>query len=143
MPVAKFVRDLIGRPPVALQQTASVLEAARQMRDENVGAVVVLDPADRPCGIVTDRDITIRAVANMHDVGAVTLGEICTTDLVKLSPDDSVERAVITMRERSVRRLLVVDCSDRAVGVISLGDLAVERDSWSALGQISAAPPNG
>jgi CBS domain-containing protein len=113
------------------------------MRDENVGAIVVIDTADRPCGIVTDRDIAVRAVANGHDSATLSLGEICTTELVTLSPKDSVEQAVITMRERAVRRLLVVDSFNRAVGVISLGDLAVERDAWSALGQISAAPPNG
>jgi CBS domain-containing protein len=141
MPLAKYVRELIGRPPIALQKTATVWQAAGLMRDENVGSVVVLDDAGGPCGIVTDRDITVRSVANGHDPRATSLEEVCSTELTTLSPDDTVEAAVITMRDNAVRRLLVVDDRNRAVGVISLGDLAVERDAWSALGQISAAPP--
>ena len=143
MALAKYVRELIGRPPIALDESASVADAAAQMRDENVGAVVVLDASRRPRGIVTDRDITVRAVANGRDPATTLLSEVCTTELATLSPDDTVQLAVIKMRDNAVRRLLVVDAGNRAVGVISLGDLAVERDAWSALGQISAAPPNG
>jgi CBS domain-containing protein len=143
MPQAKYVRELIGRPPITLDESSTVAQAASRMRDENVGAIVVLDPLRRPRGIVTDRDITVRAVANGLDPATTSLRDVCTTALATLSPDDTVELAVIKMRDNAVRRLLIIDAGNQAVGVISLGDLAVERDAWSALGKISAAPPNG
>jgi len=143
MSQAKYVRELIGRPPITLDESATVAQAAGRMRDENVGSIVVLDPLRRPRGIVTDRDITVRAVANGRNPATTALSEVCTTELTTLSPDDTVQLAVIKMRDNAVRRLLVIDANNHAVGVISLGDLAVERDAWSALGQISAAPPNG
>ena len=111
------------------------------MRDDNVGAVIVED-AGKICGIVTDRDIAVRAVAQERDPRTTPLSEICSKALTTLSPDDDVDRAVQMMREKAIRRVPVVDARKQAVGILSLGDLAVERDARSVLGQISAAPPN-
>jgi CBS domain-containing protein len=72
---------------------------------------------------------------------STTVGDICSPDLVTVGPDEDVSIAVDRMREHAVRRLPVVE-GGRAVGIVSLGDLAMERDPDSALGDISSAPPN-
>jgi CBS domain-containing protein len=139
--MAKKVRELMSEQPIKLSSSSPIIEAARRMRAANVGAIVVEDNG-RPCGIVTDRDIAIRAVADGRDPESTRIAEISSKDLTAVSPDDDLERAIELMRERAIRRVLVVDSRNQAVGILSLGDLALERDSRSVLGQISAAPPN-
>jgi CBS domain-containing protein len=134
------ISALMTSEPVTMQATASTLEAARAMRDSDIGAVVVLDNG-KVCGIVTDRDIVVRAVAQACDLATTKLRDICSHELTTLEPTDTVEHAVQVMRAKAIRRLPVVQ-NGKPVGIISLGDLAVERDPDSALGNISAAPPN-
>ena len=134
------IHDVMTPNPVSLPGTASVREAARAMRDQDIGDVIVVEN-NQICGIVTDRDIVVRTVAETRDPAATTLADICSYALTTVSPDDSIEQAVRLMREKAIRRLPVV-AGGRAVGIVSLGDLAVARDPDSALGDISAAPPN-
>jgi CBS domain-containing protein len=110
------------------------------MRDSNIGTVVVVDNG-KVGGIVTDRDIVVRAVAQGRDPATTKLRDISSHDLTMLSPMDTVEHAVQIMRQKAIRRLPVVE-NGKPVGIVSLGDLAVERDPDSALGNISAAPAN-
>jgi predicted transcriptional regulator len=139
--MARKVGELMSKHPVKLQGSSPVVEAARQMQAADVGAIIV-EQDSRASGIVTDRDIAIRAVAQGRDPASTPVSEICSTDLATVSPDDDIERAVQLMRDKAIRRLLVVDAQNTALGIISLGDLALERDSQSVLGQISAAPSN-
>jgi CBS domain-containing protein len=132
------ISEVMTSNPVTMPVTASVLEAARAMRDSNIGAMVVLDHG-KVYGIATDRDIVVRAVAQGRDLATTRLKDICSHDLTMLSPTDTVEHAVEIMREKAIRRLPVVE-NGKPVGIVSLGDLAVERDPDSALGNISAAP---
>jgi CBS domain-containing protein len=138
--MAQLVRDVMTPNPVTLPATASLVEGALAMRDFDVGDVLVLDDG-HICGIVTDRDIVVRGIAGGNYPATVKLAEICSRDLTTLSPTDRVEDAVNYMREKAIRRLPVVD-GGKPVGIVSLGDLAVERDPHSALSDISAAPPN-
>jgi len=138
--MAQLVRDVMTPNPVTLPATASLVEGALAMRDFDVGDVLVLDNG-HICGIVTDRDIVVRGIAGGNYPATVKLAEICSRDLTTLSPTDRVEDAVNYMREKAIRRLPVVD-GGKPVGIVSLGDLAVERDPHSALSDISAAPPN-
>jgi len=138
--MAQHIRELMTRNPVTLPGTASVQEAACAMRDQDIGDVVVIEHK-QVCGIVTDRDIVVRTIAEAQDPSTMTLGDICSHSLLTVTPTDSVEHAVRLMRTHAIRRLPVVD-GGKAVGIVSLGDLAVERDPDSALGEISAAPPN-
>jgi CBS domain-containing protein len=133
------IRELMTPNPVALPGTASVHEAATAMRDAQIGDVIVIEN-NEVCGIVTDRDIVVRTVAERQDPATTTLADICSHSLVTVMPTDSVEEAVRLMRTHAIRRLPVVE-GGRAVGIVSLGDLAVERDPGSALGEISGAPP--
>lgn len=138
--MAQSIREVMTKDPVTLSAETPVVEAAGTMRDADIGNVIVLE-GDDICGIVTDRDITIRAVAERKDVSSTTLGEICSRDVTTLSPDDSVKDAVRIMREKAIRRIPVVE-GGTPIGIVSIGDLAVERDPQSALADISAAQPN-
>ena len=137
--MAQLVRDVMTPNPVALPATSSLVEAALAMRDSDVGAVLVLDNG-QVCGILTDRDIVVRGIASGNYPASTKVGEICSRDLTMVAPTDTVEKVVRLMREKDVRRLPVVE-KDQPVGILSLGDLAIERDPDSVLGDISAAPP--
>lgn len=126
--------------PVTLPVKAGLVDAARLMKTEDIGDVVVLD-GDRACGIVTDRDLVVRGLAEGTDIGSLTLNDICTKDLVSLTPTDTVGDAVELMREKAIRRLVILEGS-KPVGVVSIGDLAIESNGESALADISAAEPN-
>jgi signal-transduction protein with cAMP-binding, CBS, and nucleotidyltransferase domain len=138
--MAQHIRELMTMNPVSLPGTASVYEAARAMRDADIGDVIVIEN-NQVCGIVTDRDIVVRTVAEAQDPAATTLADICSHALLTVAPTDSVEQAVRLMRTHAVRRLPVVE-GGQAVGIVSLGDLAVAREPDSALGEMSAAPPD-
>jgi CBS domain-containing protein len=135
------VEDVMTPDPVTISAQSSIAEAARLMREADTGAMIVLDENDEVDGILTDRDIAIRAVAEDRDPSRTRVGEIASGDVTTLEPGASVKDAVRLMRERSVRRLPVVD-GGRPVGIVSIGDLAVERDPDSVLADISSAPPN-
>ena len=129
--------------PVLMPVDATLVEAAQAMRDRNIGDVIVLKSSSdqEACGIVTDRDIVVRAIAAEHEPQDTTLDSICRHQLISVSPSDPVKKAVDLMMQRSVRRLAVVE-GGRPVGIVSMGDLAVDRDPKSALAQVSQAPPN-
>ncbi len=138
--MAQKISEVMTGNPTVLDANATVAEAARAMRDRGIGDVVVNEDG-RLCGIVTDRDIVVRAVADERAPGDVRLRDVCSADLVTVKPDTTVEEAVRLMREKALRRLPVVQGND-VVGIVSLGDLAIERDPDSALGGISAARTN-
>jgi len=110
------------------------------MRDKDIGTIVVLEQ-DRLYGILTDRDIAVRVVAQGSDPATVTVGDVCSRELTTIAPSASLSEAVRLVREKAIRRLLVVEDGE-AVGIVSLGDLAIARDQKSALGEISSAEPN-
>lgn len=132
-------RELMSTP-VGLPADTVLRDAARTMRDEDVGDVLVTD-GQRLRGVVTDRDVVVRAIAEGLDPTTTTLGDVCSADLVTLRPDATVADAAAVMRDHAVRRLPVVD-GDEPVGIVSLGDLALAADPGSALAEISAAPAN-
>jgi CBS domain-containing protein len=109
-------------------------------RSTGIGDEIVTDDG-RLLGILTDRDITVRVVAADMD-GSTSLREVCRgEDLATVTPETPVEQAAQLMREKAVRRLPVLD-GDRMIGVVSLGDLAIEQDEGSARADISAAETN-
>ena len=138
--MAQSIREVMTESPELVSGDTTVVDAAKLMRDKDFGGVLCADGEELK-GFLTDRDIAIRAVAEGRDPSSTTVGEIASRDLTTLSPNDSVDDAVRMMRERAVRRLPVVE-GGQAVGIVSIGDLAIERDPDSALADISAAPPN-
>ena len=137
--MATLIRDVMTPNPRALDAETSVKDAAKLMRDEDIGAVVV--GGDELRGIVTDRDIVVRAIAAGKAPRTAKLGDICSDDVVTVKPDDPVDDAVQLMRARALRRVLVAE-NGRPVGIVSMGDLAIDRDRESVLADVSAARPN-
>jgi len=137
----QMVKDVMTPQVVYLPAETTLDEAARAMREKDIGDVVVTEGASL-AGVVTDRDIVVRAVAERRDPASTTVGDVASRDLVMIQQDASPSQAAEVMRERAVRRLLVCDNDRRLVGVVSLGDLAVRMDPNSALGKISSAAPN-
>ncbi|MGC9666968.1 CBS domain-containing protein [Planosporangium sp. 12N6] len=135
------VRDVMTADVVTLPPETTLAHAARLMREQDIGDIVVAD-GNGPAGLVTDRDIVIRAVAEGRDPASTTLGEILTPDLVTVRPDDTVQSAALLMRDNAVRRVLVCEGDRALVGIVSIGDLAEEIDPESVLGGISRAEPN-
>jgi CBS domain-containing protein len=133
------VRDVMTAEPIVLQQDQSIADAAQAMRDASVGAVLVVD-GDKLCGLVTDRDIVVRAVAESA-LPDSPVGQVVSPDLVAVDADDETIDAARVMQDHAVRRLPVLD-DGRIVGIVSIGDLAVSLGEDSALAQISAADPN-
>ena len=133
------VREVMTTDPIKLGIEEPVTSAARVMRDNDIGDVLVTNDGQGLVGIVTDRDIVVRAVAD-GSVDEVTVGSICSEALA-VSPDADVSEVIEMMRDEAVRRIPVVE-AEMVVGVVSIGDLAVQFDSDSTLGEISLAPEN-
>lgn len=138
--MTQIVRELMTPKPKTVDAGEPVANVAKVMRDQAVGAVVVVH-GERVKGIVTDRDIAIRAVAERRDPWNTRVGDITSEDVVSLSPEDAVNDAIELMRRHAVRRLPVVE-GGKPVGIVSIGDLAQDRDPTSALADISAATAN-
>ncbi|WBP84986.1 CBS domain-containing protein [Kitasatospora cathayae] len=142
--MSRKIKEIMTPGPVTVPRLASVRDAARWMRDTAIGDVLVSDDVSgdgRLLGLVTDRDLVVRVLAAGLDPDSTNVGDVCSSQLVSVAPDDDVGHAVDLMRRHALRRLPVLD-DGRAVGVVSIGDLAMERDPDSALADISAADPN-
>jgi CBS domain-containing protein len=136
------VQDVMTADPVLMPASATILAAAQKMRSAAIGDVLVLDDeGGKILGIVTDRDMVVRGIADGLDPRVNTLDQICSRTLTTVSPDDSIETAERLMREKAIRRLPVVK-RGRPVGIVSIGDLAIEQERDSTLADVSAAPPN-
>jgi CBS domain-containing protein len=138
--MAQTVEEIMTRDPRTVNADDAIVEAARVMRDSDIGDVVVME-GGQVGGIVTDRDIVVRGVAEGQDPESATVSDVCTTGVETIDPGASVDDALRQMREHDIRRLPVVK-NGRPVGIISLGDLAVEREPESTLADISAASPD-
>jgi CBS domain-containing protein len=119
---------------------AALVDAARLMHDRDIGDVVVTDHGS-VAGIATDRDLAIRGTARVANPIETPVREVMSDDLVVATTDQTVDEAIDLMREHALRRLPVVE-DGRLAGIVSLGDLAVQGEEGSVLGQISAAEPS-
>jgi CBS domain-containing protein len=138
--MAQSIREIMTADPRTVETGATVAEAAREMRDGDVGSVVVIENG-AVAGILTDRDIAVRVVAQGLDSDATRVSEVATMRPVTLTVDQSVDDAIRLVREQNVRRIIVLQ-DGRAAGIVSLGDLAIERDTDSALADIASEPAN-
>jgi len=118
------LKDIMTKNVATVSLESNVLEAARKMRDLNIGAVPVVD-GDRPVGIITDRDIVLRCVAEEKEAGTVKASEIMTKKIISAEPETNVEEAAKIMAEHQIRRLPIVE-NGKLVGIVSLGDLATK-----------------
>jgi CBS domain-containing protein len=136
--MARTVREVMTSDPVTLEAESTLVDAARAMQRHDIGDVLVTRNGQLH-GILTDRDIVVRAIAEDRPSSS-RVGDIVSADPMTVSPDDPVDRAIGLMRDNAIRRLPVVE-GGRPVGIVSLGDLAEDRDPQSVLGQISSASP--
>lgn len=138
--VQQTVADVMTPAPTTIGMSETLENAARTMAAQDVGALVV-QAGDTTVGMVTDRDLVVRGLAAGLGPDAM-IGEVASEELISVGPSVPVEVAVEMMRAAAVRRIPVMD-GDAPVGIVSIGDLAVERDPESALADISEAEPNG
>ena len=134
------IREVMTAAPDAVKPTNTLQEAARLMQSNDIGDVLVEDEDGRLIGILTDRDMAVRAVAEGTSPAATVAG-LYTHDMTALAPTDTVHDAIKLMRAGDVRRLPVVE-SGKAIGIVSLGDISVETAPDSVLADISAASPD-
>ena len=116
----RFCRE----PVVTIQPTQSVRDAARLMRDRHVGAVLVVD-GDRPIGIVTDRDIVMRAIIEGRDPNTTPVRDVMSGSLTVVGSDQKIDDAVVAIRTAGIRRLPIVNAAGKAIGIVTLDDLVV------------------
>ena len=133
------VSDIMTAAPVGVYYNQTIGEAARVMRDTQVGAVLVVNDGALS-GVVTDRDLVIRGLAEGEGPDS-PVGPLCSGDLVGVAAEADVDQAEQLMREHAVRRLPVID-DGQVVGIVSIGDLAVSGDEDSPLAAVSRAQPN-
>lgn len=120
------IQDLMTSHPVVCTPEDPILEVARRLRDANVGSLPVVDHCDslKLVGIITDRDIVCRVVAAGQNCGEARVRDAMSTEVSSLTCEDTVNKAVLLMSERQVRRLPVVDAEGRVIGIVAQADLA-------------------
>ena len=120
------VRELMTANPTTCEPSTTVVDAARVMASEDVGPVPIVD-GGRLVGIVTDRDIVVRVIAEGQDPSSATIGDIASSDLVTVAAETDLEEAERLMAQHQVRRLPVVE-GDRLVGIVAQADIARALD---------------
>jgi CBS domain-containing protein len=138
--MAQSIREVMTADPRTVDADATSIDAAREMREADVGAIIVVENGS-VAGIITDRDIVVRVVADGKDPSSARVRDAATMNPVTLNVDQTVEDAIRTMREQDIRRIPVVQ-DGRPAGIVSLGDLAIERDTDSVLADIASEPAN-
>jgi len=134
------VEDIMSKQVECVLPRSSLTEAASKMKDQDVGCLAVTDDGT-PVGLVTDRDIALRGVANGKGPNDATVADVLTQGVIWCRQDDDLETAAHRMEERGVRRLLVQDDDGQLAGVLSLGDVAHRDESTAGrvLGRIFEA----
>ena len=117
------VRDAMTEDPRSIGPSTSVVEAARLMRDEHIGSLPITD-GETLMGMITDRDITTRVVAEGADLATTSVGDVYSQDLISVEPDKDLEEALMLMARHQVRRLPVVE-EGRLVGIVAQADIAL------------------
>lgn len=126
-------QDIMARDPRCVTPRTSIQEAARLMKTEDVGALPVIesDSSRKLVGIVTDRDITIRAVADGREIGSVTVNDVMSKSATTAKASDSVDDVMTVMGREQVRRIPIVDDRDQLVGIVSQADVVLKARSDS------------
>jgi CBS domain-containing protein len=124
--MAKSVRDAMTEDPRSIGASASVVEAARLMREQHIGSLPIADD-EQLLGMITDRDITTRVVAEAADPKTTSVGDVCSRDVISVEADNDHEEALALMAHHRVRRLPVVD-KGRLVGIVAQADIALTEN---------------
>jgi CBS domain-containing protein len=140
--MAKNVRDAMTENPRSIGSSASVVEAARLMREGHIGSLPITDE-EKLVGMITDRDITTRVVAEGVDPTATSVGDVYSRELISVEPDHDLEEALQLMARHQVRRLPVVE-NGRLVGIVAQADIALREDETKTGALVEAiSKPSG
>jgi CBS domain-containing protein len=134
--MAKSVREAMTEDPRSIGASAGVIEAARLMREARIGSLPITDD-ERLVGIITDRDITTRVVAEAADPKTTSVGDVYSRDLISVEPDEDLDEALKLMARHQVRRLPVVE-NGRLVGIVAQADIAL-RENEKKTGELVEA----
>jgi CBS domain-containing protein len=119
------IKEIMTRNPEKIPVIESVMDAAEKMKELNVGVIPIFK-SDKIVGVVTDRDIVVRAVAENKDLADTPVMDIMSRDVISCPEDTDIRDAAQVMEKNKVRRLIVTDSSDNPVGIVSLGDIATK-----------------
>jgi len=141
--MANSVRDAMTADPRSIGKSVSVVEAAQLMREQDIGSLPITDD-ERLVGMITDRDITMRVVAEAADPNATSVEDVYSRDLVSVAPDNDLEEALGLMARHQVRRLPVVE-DGRLVGIVAQADIALSENETKTgeLVEAISAPSEG
>ena len=141
--MANSVRDAMTADPRSIGKSVSVVEAARLMREQDIGSLPITDD-ERLVGMITDRDITMRVVAEAADPNATSVEDVYSRDLISVEPDNDLEEALGLMARHQVRRLPVVE-DGRLVGIVAQADIALSANETKTgeLVEAISAPSEG
>ena len=129
------VNEIITHDPEVIRPETALIEAAQKMKSLDIGMLPVCD-GDRLVGVITDRDITVRGVAQGNDPKTARVQEVMTPEVIYCFDDEDVKEAAKKMEEKQVRRLPVLNREKRLVGIVSLGDLAVRTGKEKLAGEV-------
>ena len=121
------VHDVMTKGPECTRPNDTIASVAARMRDLGVGSLPVCGESDKLVGIITDRDITVRATSRACDPSTTCVRDVMTPGIVCCQEEDDLAEAVRMMEEKQIRRLVVLNGNSRLVGILALGDLAVSR----------------
>ena len=136
--MAKNIRDVMTQRPRTIEPSTPIVEAAKAMKSEDVGAIPIVE-GDRLVGMLTDRDIVIRLVAEGKDP-STKAGEIASRDLVTVDPDQSIDEVIRLMGEHQLRRIPVCEEDGRLAGIVAQADVAragADKKTGEVVEQIS------
>jgi CBS domain-containing protein len=140
--MGQLVRDVMTTQPLTVPPHTSVTQASFVMHDRGIGDVMITDGSGMLVGILTDRDIVTRVIAQELDPVMTPVEDVLTRTTVTVTPDDDTERVLELMRGSAIRRVPVVAGDGVVVGIVSLGDLATAGGVDSTLADISDAAPS-
>jgi CBS domain-containing protein len=141
--MAESVRDAMSEDPRSIGASAAVVEAARLMREADIGSLPITDD-ENLVGMITDRDITMRIVAEAADPQRTPVGDVCSRDVISVAPESDLEEALQLMARHQVRRLPVVE-NGRLVGIVAQADIALRENETKtgALVEAISKPSEG
>lgn len=143
---SRHVRDVMTPNPECVSEDSRVQEAARIMKEKDTGVVPVIDGNKKVVGLITDRDIVVRGLADGKDCANMQVRDLMTKQVRSVREDEPIDKVLTLMSSAEVRRVPVVNNRDELVGIVSIGDIAIETNKDGRVGKaiedISQAPPN-
>ena len=128
------VKEIMTTNFEMINSTEPITEAAKKMKSLNIGVLPVKED-NKIVGMITDRDMVVRALAENKEAESITVKDVMSPEIAHCSSEDNIEDAANIMKEKKMRRLIVIDSENAPIGIVSLGDIAAKADSEQLVGQ--------